>query len=271
MRRTHWRAPYRLCVVSALILAGAVLVPAAPTVANTPVQVFIFAGQSNLSWSVEPLDFYSYEGGAFKNWLDGPDNDVLYSYERHLLPSGVDESDGWVPLDAVLNVGQTHWTHEHISQEHIFAWRVTNYLRAHGIQDRVGIIKVKKSATQLQLEWNPGGRDSQPAATGSPPYAEGFLHTALTDRVTAALADLTDPYTVDGLVWWQGEGDVATPLGGENYRQWLDDLITGWTPRTEWWDLDDDGQPDYPGVPEDDVAAYSTGLRELTGLIFRLC
>ncbi len=78
------------------------------------------------------------------------------------------------------------------------------------------------------------------------------------------------PYTVDGLVWWQGEGDVATQLGGENYRQWLDDLVTGWTPRIEWWDLDDDGQPDYPGVPEDDVTAYSTGLRELTGTGYAL-
>ena len=250
-----------------IVLFGLLLIPAGTVAAGTPIQTFLFAGQSNLSWDIRPEVFYDYQDGAFKTWLDGAGNDALYTYERHLV-TGVDESAGWLALDAVLNPGQTHWTHQRIGAEHIFAWRVTEYLRSHGIQDRVGIIKVQRSATQLQIEWNPGGRDPKPAMIDSTPYAEGNMHQALTNRVTASLADLTDPYTVNGLIWWQGEGDVATQMGGENYRLWLDDLIAGWTPRTEWWDLNGDGQADYPDVPEDDVAAFSTGLRELTGFDF---
>lgn len=246
------------------IIVACILALSSQVIADT--QVFIFAGQSNISWDIKPTDFNNYQNGSFKNWLDSPNNDVIYTYERHLT-SGVDESNGWIPLDTVLNVGQTHPSHERIGQEHIFAWRVTEYLRSIGNTDKIGIIKTQKSASSIASQWNPGGRDSKPLVSSSP-YNEGYMHEALINRVTTSLANLNDPYTVEGFVWWQGEGDVPVKLWSEYYRLWLDDLTTDWSHRTEWWDLNEDGNPDYAGIPEDDISEYNVGLRELTGFNF---
>lgn len=247
-----------------ILIVACILVLSSQVIADT--QVFIFAGQSNISWNIKPTDFNNYQNGAFKDWLDSQNNDVLYTYERHLT-GGVDESNGWIPLDTVLNVGQSHPSHERIGQEHIFAWRVTEYLRSQGIDDQLAIIKTQKSASSIASQWNPGGRDLKPLVSSSS-YSEGYMHDALINRVATSLSDLNDPYTVDGFVWWQGEGDIPVKLWSEYYRLWLDDLTTGWSPRTEWWDLDEDVNPDYSGIPEDDVADYNVGLRELTGFNF---
>lgn len=223
-------------------------------------KVYIFSGQSNMAGTVTYSDLAAYDQDI-DDWTrerNGVTRDpVKYHY---WLGSDTAASTGWV------DIGDNGYG----GMEHVAAYRLYHYWKMADPTVDIAIIKVARGATSLVSYWNPGGRDQSPWRYYPTPviYSEGDGHIKLMERVGDALQDLTDQeidYEVCGFFWYQGEGDSSSKAGSDNYRQLFEDLVYGWTDRTEWpADINPDSS--YNATPQDDMSAYGGSLRELCGL-----
>lgn len=170
---------------------------------NNPkvVQVFIFAGQSNMvgsdSKAEDIKNFPPFDG------LDKPQKNIRYSY--NLGREDKQESKGWVDLQPVDNV---------VGPELSFARRVAQETKA-----PVAIIKCAAGGTTLGGDWNPD----------SP---SGFkLYPLALDFVRASLAELDKKkvaYRIEGFMWHQGENDMFDETFKANYGKNLKNFLACW-------------------------------------------
>lgn len=164
-------------------------------------RVFIFAGQSNMVGShsnAKEIDrFPPFRG------LDQPQPDVRFHYCTGREDKN--ESDGWVDLQPIRGV---------FGPELSFAREV-----ARQTKDPVAIIKVATGGTTLGKDWNP----DEPGGLRLYPLALQRVRDALDEldrkRVT---------YSVEGVMWHQGENDMFDADYKAAYADNLANFIACW-------------------------------------------
>jgi len=165
--------------------------------ANIPIDVFIFAGQSNMmrtgSAALLPA--------AFSEIQDG----VLYNYwaNARFWPKPY-ETNSWLPMKARGN---------RFGVELTFGQTITDSVPG----ANVGILKVAYNGTSLRRNWHP-------TLSVYP-----IIYPTLMARVTSGLQRLVDDgYTphLAGFVWIQGEGDASTKGTAEDYDGQLANLLS---------------------------------------------
>ncbi|WP_428307222.1 sialate O-acetylesterase [Lacipirellula sp.] len=161
---------------------------------QTPIDVYIFAGQSNMT------GYLGGQGGLPAGTLN-PNPNVLYSYKVTGPVSGqIYDSTSLVPLSTVLSTGSSEMT---FGQE--------MYERT---GKKIAVIKVAANATSLHYDWNI--------------HSENLWYDALVSKVTSTkdlLASAGYAPNFAGMFWTQGEGDAATNWQSVVYQQNLTDFI----------------------------------------------
>ncbi|MFT5290677.1 MAG: hypothetical protein ACI8QS_000016 [Planctomycetota bacterium] len=183
---------------------GFLLVNAGPTWAqedDETLQVFIFAGQSNMVGSDSKVaDIQRFPPFA---GLESPQEEVLFSYcigreDKH-------RSEGWVPLAPVDGV---------VGPELSFARTI-----ARNTEAPIAIIKVAAGGTHLGGDWNP----DEPSGFEMYPLALDFVRSSL-----AALEERGTPYRLAGFFWHQGENDMFDEGYMASYGENLANFVASW-------------------------------------------
>jgi hypothetical protein len=217
-----------------------------PIAVSAPLKVYIFAGQSNMTGSINKDVMEAYDP-AIKSWLQDADNPVLYSYWKD------DESNAstdWERLDQPTQYG---W-------EHIAAYHLWKHWQSVDTDINVAIFIVGKGGTSLKDYWTAGGRDRFPWQPSQTPryMPQGEGYQTLTKRLRLALQQLDHlghtNRSIESLFWYQGEGDSNDSFGGDNYRVLFEDLVHGWEDRSA------------VDFPNDHPSEYGGSLRNLLGL-----
>ncbi len=166
-----------------------------------PVRVFIFAGQSNMVGSDSKVDdikrFPPFAG------LEKAQANVRFSYS--IGRENKSTSNGWVDLQPVNNV---------VGPELSFARKVTQYLDA-----PIAIIKCAAGGTHLGGDWNP----DNPSGFRMYPRSLALIRSSL-----AAFDKQQIPYSIEGVMWHQGENDMFEEDYMKHYGKNLANLLTKW-------------------------------------------
>ncbi len=186
--QTRWRA-VAFCVLALLL----------PRIAraNVPIDVFIFAGQSNMmgtgDTAVLPASFSEAQEG------------VIYNFWENARSWPVPIStDAWLDMKARGN---------RFGSELTFGQTITDSVPG----TEVGILKVAFAGTSLRRAWHPSTT------------AEPRLYPVLTSRIQAGLQRLTNNGYAPNLVafvWVQGEGDAGNEPWAEDYDRDLGKLLS---------------------------------------------
>ena len=147
---------------------------------RTPIKVFILAGQSNMVGSdahSNKIDSYpAYKGAG------APQPDVRFTSLPDLPKAGF---QGWTPLTP----------NDAFGPEVTFARAVTKALK-----QPIAIIKSAIGGTTAAYDWNPDA-----------PEKGQKLYPRTLELIRGALRNLTEqgiPYTIEGVLWHQGENDM---------------------------------------------------------------
>ena len=168
---------------------------------QSPLRIFIFAGQSNMVGSDSKVNdirtFPPYKG------LGKPQDSVLFNYV--IGRENKTQSEGWTFLQPVNNV---------VGPELSFAKELTKYT-----DGQIGIIKIAAGGTHLGGDWNPD-------------HPSGFkLFPLALSRIKKALEELKEQkisYKLEGFMWHQGENDMFNRGYMNNYRANLKNFIKRW-------------------------------------------
>lgn len=165
------------------------------------VQVFIFAGQSNMVGThsrVQHINrFPPFEG------LDKPQENVLFSYK--LGREQMSTSKGWIPLQP---------TGDYFGPELSFGRTVAEHM-----DSKVAIIKIASGGTTLGEDWNP----DKPGGFKLYPLALEHIQSSL-----AELDKMNLSYELAGFMWHQGENDMFSKEFKPIYAQNLKNFIACW-------------------------------------------
>ncbi len=165
---------------------------------QTPVRVFIFAGQSNMVGADSKVrDIQRFP--PFRG-LENPQPEVRFSY--CIGRENKTRSNGWIDLQPV-----NHFVGPELS----FARKVTQ-----SSKHPIAIIKCAAGGTTLGGDWNP----DEPT---------GFkLYPVLMELIQESLSELEAqgiPYQIEGFMWHQGENDMFVkeymPQYGKNLANFL--------------------------------------------------
>jgi carbohydrate esterase-like sialic acid-specific acetylesterase len=202
--------------VSLLVLAAVLLaagLPASRALADGPIHVFLFGGQSNM------------RGGAYNapSELRGQE-DVLYSYNVSGTSGGstFDES-GWVPLDQ-LPYGDlsTHWIRLTYGPELRAGVMLSDYYGSTAENPNVAFIKVARDGSRLTL----GANDTWNVAQK---YTDNQMLKIFHETAAAALDNLVGgqsaDYQIEGMFWMQGESDSAEGQSEAAYKANLENMV----------------------------------------------
>lgn len=162
--------------------------------AQTPIDVYVFAGQSNmvgvLGGSTVTLPFVN------------PNPNVLFSYKVTQGSTIIHDSSSLGPLKTVGTTG---------GSELSFAAAMLNRT-----DKPFAIVKVAANGTAIYDGWSP--------------YIEGQWYDTLIAKTQDTIADLSamgyQP-NVNGLFWVHGEGDAGVSWKADDYQAYLTDLIEG--------------------------------------------
>lgn len=177
-----------------LLLAFACMLFAGSAYGQTPIDVYIFAGQSNM------VGFMG-QAGLLPAGVLNPNPNILYSYKiTGPTAAQLYQSASPVALQGVFGTGGAEMT---------FAQEVFERT-----DRKIGIIKVAANATSLHYDWNV----DTPAA----------WYASLVEKVVTTRAQLTSAGyapNLAGFFWTQGEGDANTSWQAVEYQQNLTELI----------------------------------------------
>ena len=184
--------------------------------AQEPLKIFIYAGQSNAEG----------RAASFENIPPGTDDgNILFAWNIQAARNFL--AVGWDTLQPVPRLNSSNYIH---AGELAFA----RNLYAEGLED-IGVIKVTKAGTSLDIPWNPTGpRTSSMSGTGT-----GGMYWLMINFVEQKLADLDAmgiPYELEALVWHQGEGDtnpVRAPRYETNFQNFADSIKVHLSPDIE--------------------------------------
>ena len=164
---------------------------------RTPIKVFILAGQSNMVGSdahAAKIDSYpSYKGAG------APQPDVRFTTLPELPKTGF---QGWAPLTP----------NDAFGPEITFARAVTKTLK-----QPIAIIKSAIGGTTAAYDWNPDAPESGQKLT---PRTLALIHGALQNLTEQGI-----PYTIEGVLWHQGENDMLDRRINGNYTANLSRII----------------------------------------------
>ncbi len=182
-----------------LSVTGVVTLAADTACAEETVRVFLVAGQSN----AEGADTHASEVDDFPPFVGAgaPQPDVRYWYENGAAPFS---SNGWIPL-------QPETQRQILGPEITFGHAVKN-----ASAGPIAIIKSTRGGTNLAVDWDPD------AASGALMYARTIT------LVETALAELTKegiPWTLEAVLWHQGENDMLNNTYVQQYRKNLLELM----------------------------------------------
>lgn len=168
--------------------------------AQTPIDVYVFGGQSNmvgvLGGSSVVLPFLS------------PNPNVLFNYKVTQGSTIIHESTSLKPLGPVGTTGGSE-----LSFAASMLSRTTKPF---------AIVKVAANGTAIHDGWSP--------------YLEGQWYDSLIAKTQETIADLTTmgyQPNVNGLFWVHGEGDAAVSWKADDYQTSLTDLIEGFREEVE--------------------------------------
>ena len=164
---------------------------------RTPIKVFILAGQSNMVGSdahAAKIDSYpTYKGAG------ATQPDVRFTSLPELPKAGF---QGWTPLTP----------NDAFGPEVTFARAVTKTLK-----QPIAIIKSAIGGTTAAYDWNPDA-----------PESGQKLYPRTLELIRGALKNLTEqgiPYTIEGVLWHQGENDMLDRRVNGNYAANLTRII----------------------------------------------
>jgi len=168
---------------------------------DTPLRVFIFAGQSNMVGSDSKVDdikdFPPFAG------LEQAQAHVKFSYcigrENKM------RSNGWVDLKPVNDV---------VGPELSFAREVSQTLKA-----PIAIIKCAAGGTHLGGDWNP----NTPTGFKMYPLTLDLIRSSLKELDTQKIA-----YRIEGFMWHQGENDMFNEVYMADYGKNLEHFLAQW-------------------------------------------
>ena len=165
---------------------------------DSPVRVFIFAGQSNMVGSdsrVSDIKNFPPYGG-----LEQPQKDVRFSYS--IGRENKTNSNGWMALRPVNKT---------VGPELSFARKVTQSIDA-----PIAIIKCAAGGTHLGGDWNP----DRPIGFKMYPLALKLIRNSLAELDRKGVR-----YRLEGFMWHQGENDMFNkdymPTYGKNLKNFL--------------------------------------------------
>ncbi len=176
--------------------------------AQEPLKIFIYAGQSNSQGRSTSL-----------NSIPVGENDGKIRFAWNIQSSNNYLEEGWDTLQPVLRLNsQTNAIH---AGELAFG---RNLYEAG--MEKVGIVKVAKSGTNLKGPWNPTfPRTSSLSGNGS-----GGMYWLMVNYVALKLADLDAqgiPYELEAILWHQGEADTRSSLAldyEKHFQQFVDSV-----------------------------------------------
>jgi hypothetical protein len=176
-------------IFTAVILADIIL---AATPASAITRVYLLGGQSNMAglggWDKPIYAPYN-----------TPQTDVKFWSDR--------TASQWVNLQSGYgNYGSTNF-----GPEVSFGYAVNNKYP----DDDIYLIKYGVSGTTLAVDWNPNGT--------------GAKYNTFKTIVNAALSNLSKAgitYTIEGMLWMQGESDAQNSTYAANYKKNLTNLIS---------------------------------------------
>ncbi len=164
-------------------LASCATATATQGTGETPMRIFLVAGQSN----AEGADANGNEIDDYPPFVGvgAPQTDAMIWYE--LGAAGGETSNGWIPMQPALQSKK-------LGPEVTFARKV-----AAETGDRVGVVKSAKGGTNLAVDWDPD------STSGVQMYSRtiALMQTALADLTSNGVA-----WELSGLVWQQGENDM---------------------------------------------------------------
>jgi lysophospholipase L1-like esterase len=156
------------------------------------IDLYLVAGQSNCDGRADKNDLT----GRLAGWA-GEQTNVLINYTNPITkdPENPTYETGWtnlMPGFAVRSNGES-MPSERYGPELSFG-----KMMADSFPNRnIALIKVTKGGTNVAADWNPD--------------SNGFMWQTFTNKVTAAIQELTDAgdtYNLKGMIWHQGESDI---------------------------------------------------------------
>ena len=199
---------FRATRTTKLFVAVAALFALQGVSVAAPIDVFLFAGQSNMVGG-QPVS-------ALPAELRGKQNDVLFQYRlRHSRFDTVSESSDWIPLEPTVNLGLVGANY---GPEITFA----DELKAKGAATPFAIVKVAANGTSLANNWNPAATKNLIEAD-APPLYQVMINKAKSS-MDQLRADGYDP-RLAGFVWVQGFADSGSYFDSLNYGDNLANLI----------------------------------------------
>ena len=199
-----WSNAFRLLILPSLFALMK------PVVAQAEhYDVFILIGQSNMDGRAKAQDLV----GPLANFAK-PQADVKIDYSCSDLRGPVHGSDGWKPLAPGWSAPGNRFSagykvpSDRFGPEVSFGRAMADAMPGH----HVAIIKFAEGGTSLSEDWSPNvnGRLYDQSLA--------FIHQAL-----EALTSRGDTYSIDAIVWHQGESDAGLPPG--RYAQMLTAFI----------------------------------------------
>ena len=168
---------------------------------DSPVRIFIFAGQSNMVGSdsrVSDIKNFPPYGG-----LEQPQKDVRFSYS--IGRENKTNSNGWMALRPVNKT---------VGPELSFARKVTQSIDA-----PIAIIKCAAGGTHLGGDWNP----DRPMGFKMYPLALKLIRNSLAELDRKGVR-----YRLEGFMWHQGENDMFEENYMPNYGKNLKNFLAKW-------------------------------------------
>ena len=184
--------------------------------AQEPLKIFIYAGQSNAEGRAASLE-------DIPTGTD--DSEILFSWNIQAASNFL--AEGWDTLQPVPRLNSSSFIH---AGEIAFGRK----LYAAGLVD-IGIIKVTKSGTSLDVPWN----STYPRTSSLSGTGDGGMYWLMVNYVESKLAYLDSlgiPYELEALIWHQGEADtnpVRAPRYEANFQNFVDSIQVHLSPDIE--------------------------------------
>ena len=175
------------------VLAGALGLCLAPSLHAAHYDVVLMAGQSNMTGRATST--------GLSSPLDSPQSDVAFYYNSNQALTNTTDQSTWTTLRPGSGTD--------IGPELSFGRTVADALPAQNL----ALVKHATGGTALWFEWA--------APTGGE-------YISFVNTVNASLSALTDAghtYTIQGMLWTQGESDGTSESTSTNYERRLNNLI----------------------------------------------